>query len=179
MGGAIVTLYALTKKPTLRGLVLSGPALKVGSDVSSFLVGVTKVLAAVLPGLPVLDLPNKNFSRDPKVVAGMDSDPLIYNKSGPARTAAELLRAIERIGEHMEEVSVPLIAMHGTADKLTNPEGSKELIRRASSTDKTLKLYDGYFHDLLHEPEKQVVFTDLANWMDARIRPEAKGTSAR
>jgi acylglycerol lipase len=68
----------------------------------------------------------------------------------------------------MEEVSVPLLAMHGGADLITPPDGSRELVQRARSADKTLKIYDGLYHDLLHEPEKQQVMTDVAAWMDAR-----------
>jgi acylglycerol lipase len=178
MGGAIVTLYTLTRKPQIAGLLLSGPALKPGSDVSGFLIGVTKFLGSVFPSLGVLNLDNKSFSRDPAVVAGMDTDPLIYNKAGPARTASELLKAMEQIQEHMEEMTVPFIAMHGTADKLTNPEGSKDLYAKAKSTDKTLKLYDGFYHDLLHEPEKQTVFNDLAGWLDAHTAAAAGAPAA-
>jgi alpha-beta hydrolase superfamily lysophospholipase len=68
----------------------------------------------------------------------------------------------------MEEVSTPLLVMHGTADTVTDPEGSKDLARRASSKDKTLKLYDGLYHDLLHEPEKAQVLGDVTQWLKER-----------
>jgi alpha-beta hydrolase superfamily lysophospholipase len=169
MGGAIVTLYTLTEKPDLRGLILSGPALKVTGDVSPFLIGATRFLSVLAPGLGVLDLPNPKFSRDPKVVRSMDEDPLIFQKKGPARTAAELLGAIAKIQAGMESISVPLLALHGTRDQLTNPEGSKELVAKARSADKKLELYDGSFHDLLHEPEGQRVRNDIVSWMEAHL----------
>jgi alpha-beta hydrolase superfamily lysophospholipase len=167
MGGAIVTLYVTTLQARVDGVVLSGPALKRGSDVSSFLVGTTKLLAGVLPRLAVLRLANENFSRDPHAVAELADDPLVYQGAGPARTAAELLRAIERIQKHLEDVVQPVLVLHGTADKLTNPEGSRELVERARSSDKTLRLYEGLYHDLLHEPERERIAADLCDWLEA------------
>lgn len=168
MGGAIATLTTLTRKPALAGLVLSAPALKPGDEVSPFLISVTGFLSRILPRLPVLKLPDAAFSRVPAAVADMVADPLIENGSGPARTASELLGALGRIGASMETLSTPVLLLHGTADKLTNPEGSKALHARAASTDKTLRLFDGWFHDLLHEPEAALVITEIVDWVEAR-----------
>jgi alpha-beta hydrolase superfamily lysophospholipase len=68
----------------------------------------------------------------------------------------------------METIDDPLLIMHGTEDALTRPEGSEALYRRASSTDKTLKLYPGLFHEILNEPEKDEVLADIVTWLDAR-----------
>jgi acylglycerol lipase len=168
MGGAIVTLFSMTRSPDVRGIALSGPALKVGSDLPKAKIGATKFLGAVLPRLAVLSLPNKSFSRDPAVVASMDHDPLIFQTGGPAHTAAELLRAIDRIQAHMEDLKTPFLVMHGTADTLTNPEGSAELLKRSGATDKKMKTYDGWYHDLMHEPENATVKADLIEWLDER-----------
>jgi alpha-beta hydrolase superfamily lysophospholipase len=168
MGGAIVTLFTLEKKPDIRGVVLSAPALKPGADVSKALIATTKVVGGILPNLKVLELDPKQFSRDPAVVKENETDPLIFQEGGPARTASRLLSALNTISERMEELSVPVLAMHGTADTITDPEGSKALIQRARSTDKTLKLYDGLYHDLLHEPEKAQVTTEVDKWLTER-----------
>jgi len=178
MGGAIAALYTITRQPQLQGLILSGPALKPGAEVSGFLIAVTKTLGTVAPHLGLLSLDNRSFSRDPKVVLGMDHDPWIYNHPGPARTAAELLRAMAQIQARMGEITVPLLAMHGTADKLTNPEGSRELVQRAASKDKTLKLYDGFYHDLLHEPDKDraQVQADVIAWLELHATPAGAAT---
>ncbi|HEX8703308.1 MAG TPA: alpha/beta hydrolase [Myxococcaceae bacterium] len=168
MGGAIVTLYTLEKKPDIQGLVLSAPALKPGADVSKALIATTRVIGGVLPNLKVLELDPKQFSRDPAVVKENETDPLVFQQGGPARTASRLLAALNTLSERMEEVSTPVLVMHGTADTVTDPEGSKALVQRARATDKTLKLYDGLFHDLLHEPEKALVLGDVAQWLKAR-----------
>jgi len=173
MGGAIVTLFTLEKKPDIQGMVLSAPALKPGADVSKALIATTKVVGGVLPNLKVLELDPKKFSRDPAVVKENETDPLIYQPGGPARTASRLLGALNTISERMEEVSTPVLVMHGTADTVTDPEGSKTLVKQARSTDKTLKLYHGLYHDLLHEPEKAEVIGDVTQWLKER------GTAAR
>ncbi|HZS35684.1 MAG TPA: alpha/beta hydrolase [Polyangia bacterium] len=169
MGGAIVATYALTRQPPIRGIVLSAAALKVTSDVTPFLTRIVKWLGRSNPRIAVLKLPNKNFSSDPRAVEAMARDPVIYQGAGPARTAAELLAAIERIQQSMDRLALPFLVLHGTADVVTNPDGSKELFRRAASRDKTIKIYAGYYHDLLHEPGGAKVAADILDWLDARV----------
>jgi alpha-beta hydrolase superfamily lysophospholipase len=79
------------------------------------------------------------------------------------------LEALSRIQAQQGELKAPLLVLHGAADTITHPEGSPELRLHARSTDKTLKLYDGLYHDLLHAPEKEQVVHDLLQWLDARV----------
>jgi alpha-beta hydrolase superfamily lysophospholipase len=179
MGGAIATLYTLTRSPQPAGLLLSGPALKPGDDVGAATIRATKLLGTVAPSAGALDLPNDWFSRDPAVVKDMDTDPLISQGKAPARLTAELLRAMEAIRAHEEQIGIPLLVMHGTADKCTNPKGSEELVARVSSVDKTFKLYPGLYHDLLHEPEKAQVTADLVAWLVAHEPPAGAGVDPK
>jgi acylglycerol lipase len=166
MGGAIVTLYALTRAPALAGLVLSAPALRV--DVSGFKRAATRAVAALKPDAAVFQLDLAQFSRDERVVAECRADPLVYQPPGTAATAAGLLAAMATIDARGRELAIPLLALHGTADRVTDPAGSRALVEHAGSRDKLLKLYDGYFHDLLHEPGGDRVADDLARWLDER-----------
>jgi acylglycerol lipase len=175
MGGAIAALYTITRHPDLGGLVLSGAAL--ATDVSAATVGGTKLVAALSPNAGVFNLDLHDFSRDPAVVAAGLADPLVFQPGAGARTGLELLHAVDRIQEHMDEITVPLLVMHGGADKVTPPAGSKALVERARSTDKTLKIYPGLYHDLLHEPEKEQVMADLVKWMSDHA-PAGAATSA-
>jgi len=176
MGGAIATLYAMTRKPEVQGLALSGAAL--AADVSGATIGGTKLVAALSPNAQVFQLDLHLFSRDPAVVSAGLADPLVYQPAAPARTARELLRALDRIETHMEDLTVPLLAMHGEGDKVTPPDGSKELVRRARSTDKTLKIYPALYHDLLHEPEKDQVTADLVKWLSDHAPQSAPAPAA-
>ena len=176
MGGAIATLYTITRHPDLKGLALSGAALEAGVPAAK--IGGTKFIAALAPGAGIFELDPHQFSRDPAVVQAGLADPLVYQGGAGARTARELLSAIAQIQDHMEEVTVPLLVMHGAADTVTPPSGSKALVDRARSTDKTLKVYLGMYHDLLHEPEKEQVTADLVKWLGDHA-PVAMGDPQR
>ena len=178
MGGAIATLYTLDAKPAPDGLVLSAPALIPGNDVTGFLIWVTRRLNSIAPHSKVLDLPDAKFSRDPKVVADIACDPLVSHEPGPAHTAAELLNALERIEGRMAELNVPLLDLHGTEDQLTNPDGSKRLVERAKTRDKTLRLYPNVQHDLLHEPEGQKIQSEIVDWLQARLPAASTATAS-
>jgi acylglycerol lipase len=166
MGGAIVTLYTIKEKPALAGLVMTGPAFE--TDVSAIKIAGTKAIASLSPRAAVFQLDPEQFSHDPAVVRAARADPLIFQEAAPARTARELLGAMDTIGQRMAEVSVPLLILHGGADTVTLPQGSRDLDARAVSTDKTLKIYPGLYHDLLREPEHAQVQADIEHWLDQR-----------
>jgi alpha-beta hydrolase superfamily lysophospholipase len=71
--------------------------------------------------------------------------------------------------EHGNKFDLPVLIMHGRADRLTDPKGSQYLYDQAKSADKSIKLYDGLFHELVNEPEKEMVMQDMLSWMEARI----------
>jgi acylglycerol lipase len=169
LGGAITALYVLQRHPPIAGLVLSAPGLRSARHISGGLIALTKFLSAIAPKAGVLKTPNADFSRDPKVVREMDQDPLIYQGSLPARTAAEFLRMQNLIRDHVGGVGVPRLVLHGTADRLTSSDASTEWASRNGDTDSALKLYPGLFHDLLHEPERGIVFNDIVQWMDRHL----------
>jgi len=168
MGGAIVTLLAATRRPDVRGLVLSAPALQIAGGLFPVLRRLAAFFSLVLPRLRLVQMGFRMLSRDPEVVAQFKSDPLVFHGRFPVRTGAEILHAVRRIQGQMESVGLPLLILHGTGDLVTDPEGSRRLHARAGSTDKTLKLYAGLYHDLLHEPEKEQVAADLIEWLRAR-----------
>ena len=80
-----------------------------------------------------------------------------------------MVRADERLKKEFPRITLPVLILHGTADKATKPAGSQLFYDTAASTDKTLKLYDGHFHDLLNDLDKEKVMTDITAWIDARL----------
>ncbi len=169
MGGAIVTLYAISRKPDLNGLILSGPALKISDDVSPLLVRMSSIIGMILPKLPTIKLDSSGISRDPEIVERYDNDPLVYRGGIPARTGAGITGATKKIQAQMETITLPLLILHGADDRLANPEGSKSLYERAQSKDKTFKLYEGLYHEVMNEPEKEMVLTDIVEWADGHL----------
>ena len=169
MGGGIVTLFTIERHPDVKGILLSGPTVKVSDDISPFLQKVSGLLSALLPKLPVITLESADICKDPKVVEAYDNDPLNYRGGILARTGAEILKATKTITARVSEISIPMLIMHGTSDKLADVSGSKMLYEQASSKDKTLKLYEGLYHEILNEPEQDQVKADILAWLDAHI----------
>jgi hypothetical protein len=97
----------------------------------------------------------------------MARDPLISQPPGPASTAAGLVEGIHQIWTHIDRLTMPLLALHGTADRLTAPAGSRMLVDTAPAADKSLHIYNGLFHDLIHEPKGAEVRADILAWLDA------------
>ena len=134
-----------------------------------FALAVLKGLSHVAPHAHVLKLHNEDFSRDPKVVEAMNNDRLIAHEVQPTQTIAEMVRADERLKEGFPQITIPVLILHGTADKATKPSGSQRFYDTAGSTDKTLKLYEGHYHDLLNDLDKEVVMADIQQWIDKHI----------
>jgi acylglycerol lipase len=169
MGGAIALSYALEFDPDLDGLVLSSPAAALGAA-SPVERALGKVLSRVAPSLGVLGVDPDAISHDPAEVEAYRTDPLVYHGKLPARTVAELSAAIERYPEQVGTLTLPLLVFHGSDDRLTPPAGSRMVHDGASSQDKTLRIYDGLFHETLNETaaDRERVLDDLMAWLDER-----------
>ncbi|MCL6698697.1 lysophospholipase [Sphingomonas sp. NSE70-1] len=166
-GGVVSCTYALDCQDELSGLICESFAYRVPAP--GPVLAIIKLLGRILPNLPVLKLKNEDFSRDPQVVAALNADPLIKGEIQPARTVAALLRATDRMTREFGNITLPVFIMHGTADKATMPIGSQFFHDTAGSSDKTLKLYDGHFHDLLNDVGKEQVMADIVAWISDRL----------
>ena len=122
-GGVIASSYVFEHQDEIAGLVCESFAFDVGLPhlVQLPLQGVSHLA----PHLHVFSLNNHDFSRDPAAVERMNNDPLIAKESQPAETASEMLKAAAASeGEHAG-FTVPVLIIHGTADKATRPAGSQ------------------------------------------------------
>ncbi|MBJ9940651.1 lysophospholipase [Burkholderia multivorans] len=173
MGGAIAALYAIERAPargrTLAGLVLSSPALAPGRDVPRWMLALSRVISRVWPTFPAIRIDAALLSRDADVVAANRADPLVHHGPVPARTGAEILDAMARIERGRDTLRVPVLVYHGTADKLTEPDGSRTFGARVGSADRTLTLYEGGFHETMNDIERERVIDALIGWIDARV----------
>lgn len=169
MGGLVALKYVLERAPSLQGLILSAPALEVNPNLAPVLRRLAQVLGHIAPTLPTTRTPEGAISRDPAVVTAAKNDPFNYHGRIPARTGAELLRAGREVRGQMDSLRVPFLLLHGTADRLVPPAGSRALYRRAAAADKTLHIYEGLYHETFHDPEKEQVQSDLATWVRDRL----------
>ena len=166
MGGAIVALTVVENQPpAVKGLILSAPVLNLG--VPPFALAAIRLLGTIAPSMGILKLDPSAFSTNPAVGAALVKDPLVEQGAGPARTAAGLAAGAAAIWAGIDRLTLPILALHGTADRLTAASGSRALIERAPSSDKTLRIYDGFSHDLVHEPEGVRVEDDILGWLAA------------
>ena len=166
-GGVIACNYVLDNQADIAGLICESFAYKVPAP--DFALSVLKGLSHLAPHAHVLKLKKEDFSRDPKVVRALLDDPLLADEVQPTKTVAEMVRADERLKRDFKLFTLPLLIIHGTRDTVTRPEGSQEFYANASSKDKTLKLYEGYFHDPLSDIGKEAVMTDIRSWIGAHL----------
>jgi acylglycerol lipase len=169
-GGVIACVYSLEHQAEIAGLICEDFAYQVPAP--AIALALLKGTSYVAPHAHVFKLKNEDFSRDPAVVAALNADPLIANESQPSETIAELIRADQLLKKSLGQITLPILILHGTADKVTSPRGSQEFYEKAGSSDKTLKLYDGHFHDLLADVGKQQVMADIQAWIDAHLGTE-------
>jgi acylglycerol lipase len=166
-GGVTSCIYALDNQAELAGLICEDFAYQ--TPAPGLVIAAVRGLSHIAPRLAVLTLKNEDFSRDPEVVAALDADPLLAGEAQPAATIAALARADERLAGEFDRITLPLLILHGTADKVTVCHGSEYFHAHAGSADKTLKLYEGHYHDLLADIGKEGVMADMLAWIDARL----------
>ena len=173
MGGLVAAATVVDRGTAgLAGVVLSSPALAV--EAPALLRRLAPLVARWLPDAPATRLDLSRLSRDPVVARAYREDPLTTKGGVRARLGWEILRTAERVRQRAEAFDVPLYLFHGTADRITSPDGTRWLAEHAATRDVTLRLYEGYYHETLNEPERDDVIRDLADWLLAR----AEGTEA-
>jgi alpha-beta hydrolase superfamily lysophospholipase len=166
MGGAIALACALKHHRVLRALVLSAPALSAGQSVSALKLLIVKLLSAVSPNTGALKLPATAVSRDPAVVRAYESDPLVYHGAIPARTLAELIKAMQSLQQKAHELRIPVLIQHGTADSLVPLAATHPIYQHLGvAKSRTLLVYEGLYHEVYNEPERDRVIGDLEGWL--------------
>lgn len=168
LGGILALNYVLRRKPALAGAVVTAPGLRTALELQAAKVFLAKALGTLLPkaGLPS-GLETRLLSRDAQVVERYVSDPLVHDRIsfGMAKSSIE---AIAWAFEHASEFAVPLLLMHGTDDGIAYARGSREFADNVPG-DCTLKLWEGLYHEIHNEPEKEEVLAFLLDWLEKQI----------
>jgi alpha-beta hydrolase superfamily lysophospholipase len=169
MGALIGALFLLDHQDELVGAILSGPSVKVPSNTSPITINVVKLLSTLLPRVGLLQLEAEGVSRDPAVVHAYVSDPLVYTGKTTARLTHEILKAMQCITTEVSKITLPVLIVQGSADRLVDPYGARMLYGAISSVDKTVKIYDGLYHEVFNEPEHDQVLGDVEAWLESRL----------
>jgi acylglycerol lipase len=169
MGGLIATYYLLDHQADFKGAVISAPAIKISESITSTTITLGKILSILAPEKGLLGLDASHVSRDPQVVSAYVNDPLVFHAKTPARLAAELLKGMLRVEAEVAKITLPFIVVQGSEDKLVDPRGAQMLYDRASSQDKTIKVYPGFYHEVFNEPERAQVLGDVETWLAGHV----------
>jgi len=169
MGGLISAVFLLDHQAELRGAVLSGAAVKVPSNITPATLFVGKMLSALVPKFGLIGLDAEGICRDPAVVQAYVNDPLVHRGKTTARLAAEMLKAMQYVMAQAAKITLPIMLVQGSADRLVDPAGSQMLYDAVSSADKAIRIYDGFYHEVFNEPEHGKVLHDVEIWLEAHL----------
>jgi alpha-beta hydrolase superfamily lysophospholipase len=169
LGGLIACNYLLQQQDRFVGCILSGALIKSDLQPGWVQMGVIRLLALLAPRLGVMQLDASGVSRDPEEVKKYVEDPLVLHGKASARMVRELFAGMATLQAGAAGITLPMLILHGDADVLTSPDGSRYLHQHISSTDKTLTIYPGLYHEILNEPERQDVLDQILSWCEARL----------
>lgn len=167
IGPLFIIAHSMGTLPTLAFL---------GERAPDAIAGVVLSACPIAPGQATLDaladpdapgIPPETVSRDPAVVRAYAEDPLVFNTNVPPECTAAVMLVSQRAYAAAASVSQPALLLHGGADPIAEASGSQDLYDVLSSTDKTLKVYEGLYHEVFNEPERDDVIADVVAWLDA------------
>jgi len=171
-GGAIILKASLDPdvEKMVKGVVITSPALRVRPAHPVFGV-IAPIFSLLLPRYQFGAAHKRGgaVSRDPQALVAKYSDPLVYTGPIRVRTGSEILRICSYLQQNMKRITVPFLVLHGTTDTVTDPDASQELYDQAASEHKSIKLYEGLLHDLLFEPERDKIASDILAWLDSKL----------
>jgi alpha-beta hydrolase superfamily lysophospholipase len=169
LGGLIVSYYAEKRPGELNGLIASGPALREKMKVSPVKAFLGSTLSSIMPTFSTTTGLDPNLlSHDQEVVRKYVEDPLVH-KVATARWFTEYRRAQDETMRSADKLTLPCLVIQGGADGIIDPAVASEFYKRIVSSDKTLKVYDGFYHESLNEIGKETVLADIDGWLAARI----------
>ena len=169
LGGEIAAYYLLDHQDDFKGAILSAPVVKAGESMTQVTIMMSKILSNIVPQMGLMALDASAISRDPEVVQTYVDDPLVFHGKTPARIGAEMLSGMARITEEASELTLPMTIVQGAEDILVESSGAQMLYDKASSEDKTLRIYDELYHEVFNEPERDRVLKDVEDWLEAQL----------
>ncbi len=169
MGGLIAATFLLDHQSAFRAAVLSAPAIKSDQAPPAIIIALIRLLSALAPTLPLIQLDASGVSRDPAVVSAYMNDPLVNHGKLSARLLSEMSATMQGTVARAALIKLPILLLHGEDDQLTSLDGSVELYEAVSSTDKKLKTYPGLYHEIFNEPEQDAVLEDMSTWLEAHL----------
>ncbi len=165
MGGFVTALYGIEHPDRLAGQILSGAAV----TLSPLLQGMEDFDYNATPLAPIPNSLSDLVCRDPEVVKAYMEDPLTLKEFTTKLMGEVLITGVKKLVSEMGRYAYPCLILHGGADQIVSPDASRYFYDHIASKDKQIKIYDGLYHEILNEPEKQMVMNDIRAWLEPRI----------
>jgi len=174
LGGLLVLDYAMQRPVTaLKGIIATSPALGTASAVPVWKITLARMMKSINPSMTMdngLDL--SALSHNPAVIAGYKNDPLVHPLIS-ARLGWDLLQTGPWLVEHAAEFpAIPLLLMQGNADRIVDPEATRKFAQKIIKGDITFQLWEGSYHELHNEPNRDEVFNVLLHWLERNYQPQ-------
>jgi len=167
LGGALVLYYGLKRHPMIKGVICTSPGLIPAQDPGGKIL-LARVMSALAPSFQIENgLDVSGLSHDTAVVKAYQADPLVHGKIS-ARLGLDLIENGKWIIEHAAEYPLPLLLLQGSADRLVNPAGAKQFAPKVKDNFR-FKLFDGWYHELHNEVEKEIVLHEMVSWVDEQL----------
>lgn len=169
LGATLALEFGRRRPEGLSGVIASGAWLKLRFDPPRYKI----LLARVIPRfVPKLSLPSgldvHALSRDRSVVEAYTHDPLVHDRI-TAQMGAIMLNLADDLLTHPQSFRLPLLMMHGEADRLTDPAAARAFFDSVGNADKTFRLWAGLFHEIHNEPEQAEVIAEMVTWLEAHL----------
>lgn len=167
LGGLLTMTYTVRNRPAITAQIASAPALDSELRGQRLKFALANLLGGIVPDIVLpTGLDSSGVSRDPKVVAAYDADPLVHDKGSTGLAKATFAAMDDMMAQ--TTFPVPLLIVHGTGDRLTVPAASKTFVNQVTG-DVTLIEYEGIYHELHNEPEQDEVFADIMEWLEQHL----------
>lgn len=173
LGGQIALAYAIAHESGLSGLVLSAPALA-ADVVPAAALPALQVVARFLPTVRPVGIDSTKISRDRQVVREYQDDPLVHHGNPTLALGAAIYAQMDTLAARAGALRLPVLVQHGTDDALTDPKGTSMLEASCGSPDMTVRWYEGFWHEIYHEPERARPLADLREWLSVHRNPLAR-----
>lgn len=168
MGGNLLLNYVLRRHPTIQGAIVSAPHIRLAFEPSAVMVGLGKMMRGLFPGFTQPNgLAVEQLSRDQAVVEAYKADPLVHDRL-TAITGMSMLDTGTYLDQYRGSFSVPLLLMHGREDGITSAAATQEFAERVTG-DVEVRIWDGLYHEIHNEPEQELVFDKVAEWLNSRL----------
>lgn len=107
---------------------------------------------------------------DPEVKKAYAEDPYV-EKEISVGLMNMVFKVMDYLKERPADFIAPVLILHGAEDGLVSEKDSRDLYGDIGSKDKTLHIYAKLFHEILNEPCKQEIITEIIQWLDQRVNP--------